>query len=144
MSLAPPCIEIRSVPAEAPPWPDEPLAVLAYWVDRLGAAAGKQDSHGLAAVLHSLVLEGRSFSTTPSGARWRSLLAPSSLAANGWMVWNALDLDHLLLAARPSAVLPGDQAEALVRVIGAAPLEELMRALSDAALVRSAAGSADD
>ncbi len=134
-----PCIVIGPAQPEAEAESPDALKTLVDWLclqRRDGDEGG-----GLGTLLQGLVLEGRAFASTPSGARWRSVLAPSAIAANGWLIWNGLDLDRLIAGARPSASPPGERAETMIRVIGAAPLEAVMRALSDAALSEAAQDS---
>jgi hypothetical protein len=147
MSGAIPCIVIGP-PAEAAATPTPGLIdMLVQWLGQLRHdpdLAPSEMGGGVGVVLQGLVQEGRAFSRTASGARWRSILAPSPIAAKGWLLWNAMDLDRLAASASAAAASPGERAEALMRHIGAAPLETVMRAASDVALAQAARMPADD
>ena len=68
------------------------------------------------ALLSRLIGEGRRFAATPSGTRWRSILLASDFAAQGWMLWNTLELDTYLASHRGGdtpAALIADVLEAI-------------------------------
>lgn len=51
------------------------------------------------ALLLALVEEGRRFAATPAGDRWRQVLAGTSAAREGRVLWTAAGLDQFLTGA---------------------------------------------
>lgn len=145
-----PTIVIRPAPRRAGPIADDPLAALVAW-------AGEQRRSPDAAaadLLQGLIAEGRRFARTPSGRRWRSLLADSAIARNGWLLWSMLGLDRL--AAHPTgpadaadssadtpADTPADWLEDLLRTVGTSRIESLLRELSEQAIMQDRPEDAD-
>jgi len=120
--------QIAIVPVVTPPLPADGLgAIVALLLRHRG------DRGGPAQLIPALVREGRRFGQTESGRRWRSLLAESKLAENGWMAWNLLDLDRYLTARDLDA--DGDTPSAMIEDVLhelAAFRLETMRSLLDA------------
>jgi hypothetical protein len=125
MSAAVPRIVIPAAPQPPPAFPasDDPLLGL---IDLLRAPDRN------AAALHlarALIGEGRSFAKTPSGQRWASLLARSSLVENGWLLWNRANLDLYLQGGDEAVDTPALMLEEVMRRLVSGDLEHYVTVL---------------
>lgn len=125
-----PCIAIPPAPQVGwlPSAEEDPLPTL---FAALAQARGNAEA-GMGQLIAGLVEEGRRFRETESGRRWASVLEGSRLAANGWMVWNMLDLDRHLTGRDELAGgdTPAALVEDLLRQLQAASIEELVELAS--------------
>jgi len=80
-----------------------------------------------AALIQSLVAEGKQFSSTPQGERWTRRLESSELVQRGRMVWQACGLDNLLREG--PGQLPTDWLNYVVDGLQSADLEETLTQL---------------
>ena len=120
-------------PPQALPAGDDPLLAL---IDLLRAPDRNPAALSLA---RALIEEGRSFAKTPSGQRWASLLARSSLVENGWLLWNRANLDHWLQAGDEAIDTPALMIEEVLRRLVSGDLEHYVTVLG-AFLAEEAAG----
>ena len=81
----------------------------------------------VAALVQSLVAEGRQFSSTPQGERWMQKLEDSDLIQRGRMVWQACGLDNLL--QQSPGQLPTDWLNHVVEALQSADLENTLTQL---------------
>ena len=129
MTPSMPCIEVGPNPlAFTATHGDDPLAAMIAFF----ATPRARSDQRVASVISGLIAEGQRFRDTESGSRWSTMLADSKIVANGWMLWNMLDLDRFANAGgaptagdNPSAML-----EDLVRKVGAMRLEQFVALLS--------------
>lgn len=49
----------------------------------------------------ALIEEGARFARTPEGERWQSILLESRWGHTGWLMWNMLEMDQLVVAPPP-------------------------------------------
>ncbi|MXP42839.1 hypothetical protein [Allopontixanthobacter sediminis] len=121
-----PAIEIRPDPPPAFPFEadDKLLPNLVLWIGR--AKGGLGNSFG--STVAALVAEGRRFRQTPSGRHWNAMLEDSQLAANGWMLWNLLDMDRFLTGRdlESGGDTPAQLMEEVLRQLQGAKIEELI------------------
>jgi hypothetical protein len=126
-----PAIEIKPEPAPAFPFEanEELLPALVAWV---GQAKGNL-GHSFGNTVAVLVAEGRSFRETSSGQRWNAMLEDSRLAANGWMLWNLLDMDRFLTGRDDVAGqdTPAQLIEEVLRQLQVAKIEQLVELFND-------------
>jgi hypothetical protein len=125
MSAAVPRIVIPAAPQPpaALPASDDPLLGL---IDLLRAPDRNAAALNLA---RALIVEGRSFAQTPSGQRWASLLARSSLVENGWLLWNRANLDLYLQGGDAAADTPALMLEEVMRRLVSGDLEHYVTVL---------------
>jgi hypothetical protein len=125
MSAAVPRIVIPAAPqpAAALPASDDPLLGL---IDLLRAPDRNAAALNLA---RALIVEGRSFAKTPSGQRWASLLAGSSLVENGWLLWNRANLDLYLQGGDAAVDTPALMLEEVMRRLVSGDLEHYVTVL---------------
>lgn len=127
MSQPMPRIEIRPLPEPAAR--GTPADLLATLIEVLRRRGG--GDRWIGSLVSGLVAEGRRFAETDSGRRWTSVLAASQLATNGWMLWNMLDLDRYVTARDMGTEdTPAAMVEDLLREVGSARLEELIRLMT--------------
>jgi hypothetical protein len=125
MSAAVPRIVIPAAPQPpaAVPASDDPLLGL---IDLLRAPDRNAAALNLA---RALIVEGRSFAQTPSGQRWASLLARSSLVENGWLLWNRANLDLYLQGGDAAVDTPALMLEEVMRRLVSGDLEHYVTVL---------------
>jgi hypothetical protein len=105
------------------PASDDPLLGL---IDLLRAPDRNAAALNLA---RALIVEGRSFAQTPSGQRWASLLARSSLVENGWLLWNRANLDLYLQGGDAAVDTPALMLEEVMRRLVSGDLEHYVTVL---------------
>jgi hypothetical protein len=126
-----PCIEVRPEPASVGRF-NKGDDILGNLVGILASSRGGMD-RGVGQVIKALVAEGRHFRETDSGKRWLSVLATSKLAANGWMLWNLLDLDRHVTGRDETAGddTPSAMLEDLFHQIASVNIEQLIQLAGD-------------
>jgi hypothetical protein len=119
MATMMPKITVHPTPKAAPPasaTSDDPLLAL---IESLRSPVRTIRVSDLA---RALITEGKSFARTPSGRRWASLLAGSTIVENGWLLWNQANLD--LSCAEPSGDTPTAMVDAVLRRLTSDDLEK--------------------
>jgi hypothetical protein len=126
-----PAIEIAPQPAATFPFDanEDLLPALVAWIGHAKGSLG----HSFGNMVGVLVAEGRSFRDTPSGQRWNAMLQDSKLAANGWMLWNLLDMDRFLTGRDDVSGqdTPAQLVEEMLRQLQAAKIEQLVELFND-------------
>ncbi|WP_437932972.1 hypothetical protein [Sorangium sp. So ce341] len=86
------------------------------------------------ALFRAFAAEGRAFSQTPEGRRWREELSGSELIRRGRVVWEVGTLN--LLEEDADTVLPSKLLDAIVHTAGVDALEPLLSRLFESAWER--------
>ena len=74
------------------PSPDDPLLSAIRTLH--GMPAGQRES--VRGWINGVIEEGRKYSRTSAGQRWKRVLAPSDLVPNGWLLWSVAGMDRFL------------------------------------------------